>query len=245
MHFPIPRILPLALAAMFNFLPLSAAHAAISNDDAIIEVLTACPGTFPTQGQAQQCATQALNGLKEQGKIGNAQKGELTAIFARGTQCANHLCSFPGLYKVVSAGVDAGVSDDKITFGFGPMSPDGWYEDVMSASVVGPVVAMSLIYLDGNLQCMAGQLDTVVGQEAFPAGMSCYYGNGDNTYVLGVSKDGGASLLNNADGALPAQSYGRYNFKLYGNLGGSGSWYKLAVQFADGTVLFSDPFQKP
>ena len=115
----------------------------------------------------------------------------------------------------------------------------------MSASVVEPVVAMSLIYLDNDLQCKPGQLDTVVGGAPFAAGMSCYYGNGDNTYVLGVSKDGGATILNQIDGSLPAQSYGRYDFKLYGNLGASGIWYKLAVQFADGTVLFCEPFQKP
>jgi hypothetical protein len=233
--------LSVALAAL---LPLAPAHATISNDDAIIDVLTACPSTYPTQGQAQQCATQALTALKNQDKIDNAQKGELTAIFARGIQCANNACSFPGLYQVVSAGVDAGVTADKITFGFGPTAPDGWKEDVMSAAVVGPVVAMSVIYLDDDLQCKPGQLDTVTDSAPFQAGMSCWYGSGGNTYVLGVSKDGGTTLLNNPDGSLPPQPYGRYNFKLYGNLNASGSWYKLAVQFVDGTVLFSAPFQK-
>jgi hypothetical protein len=241
MKFLAKTTLSLALAAL---LPMAPAHATISNNDAIVEVLTACPSTYPTQGLAQQCASQALTTLKNQGKISSAQKGELTSTFARGIQCANNTCSFPGLYQVVSASVDAGVTADKITFGFGPIAPDGAEEDVMSASVVGPVVAMSLLYLDEDLQCKAGQLDTVVDSAPFQAGMSCFYGSGDTTFVLGVSKDDGTTMLNNADGSLPPQPYARYNFKLYGNLGDFGSWYKLAVQFADGTVLFSAPFQK-
>lgn len=236
--------LVIALAAIGNLLPTATANAALSNDNAIIEVLTVCPGSFPTQGLAQQCATQALTSLKNAGQISNAQKGELTKTFAQGVQCQRNACAYPGLYSVVSVAVDAGASDDKITFGF-EATPDGQLEDVMSASIIGPVANISVLYLDEDLQCKPGQLDTVIGQAPFQAGMSCAYGVGDDTYVLGVSKDGGTTLLNNYDGSIPVQPYGRYNFKLYGNLGESGSWYKLAVQFADGTVMFSGAFQKP
>lgn len=235
----------LAGAAILTLMTAGAASAALSNDEAIDAVLTACPGPFFNHGGAQSCATQELNDLKTTGLITGTQKGTLNSTIAQAIQCQGGTCTFAGLYAIVSVAFDPSLTDDKVEFGYQPI-PDGTPDDVIAATVVGAIENISVLFLVSDYTCKAGQLDTIVGTAPFPAGMTCHYDVGDDTYVLGVSTDGGANLVNNVDGSIDPLSYGTYTLKLYGGgFGGSGTWYKLAVEFADGTVLSSAPFQMP
>ncbi len=234
-------------AVILTLMTAGTASAGLSDDEAINIVLIACPGPFSNHGEAQRCATLELNLLVAMGQITGHQKGTINATIARSIQCQEGGCTYGRLmYQVVSAAFGF-PPVDKVEFGFLPI-PDGTPDEVIDATVVGPVANISVLFLESDYTCKAGQLDTIVGTTPFPTGMTCFYSGygGNDTYVLGVSTDGGANLVNNADGSMNPLSYGTYTLKLYGSgFGGSGTWYKLAVQFADGTVLLSDPFQQP
>lgn len=127
---------------------------------------------------------------------------------------------------------------DRVGNGDAVLNPDGALDSIFAATVVGPIKRVSINFWNpvSNSCNITGQWDTVVGAD--PLGLlTCGgYKLGSNTYVLGVSLDGGATLANNPDGSLPQQSDGVHTLMLYGTYYSAKLSYELRVEFEDGAV---------
>lgn len=123
-------------------------------------------------------------------------------------------------------------------------APDGENDGVIDLVVCGKVKSIALLFLNADGSCQqTGQWDTITGSFSLLPGMSCgSYQFGEHTYGMGVSDDGGATLLNAASGDLPQLGCGLHSLKLYVPKFTEGKYYHARVQFDDGSILNSPTF---
>jgi len=123
-------------------------------------------------------------------------------------------------------------------------TPDGENDGVIDLVVRGKVKSIALLFSNANGSCwQTGQWDTITGNASLLPGMSCgLYQLGSHTYGMGVSDDGGATLLNAATGDLPQLDCGLHSLKLYVPKLTAGRYYRARVQLEDGSILISPTF---
>ncbi len=123
-------------------------------------------------------------------------------------------------------------------------SPDGENDGVIDLVVRGKVKSIALLFSNADGSCwQTGQWDTITGNTSLLPGMSCgLYQLGSHTYGMGVSDDGGATLLNAATGDLPQLDCGVHSLKLYVPKFTAGRYYRVRVQLEDGSILNSSTF---
>ncbi|MFT3771526.1 MAG: hypothetical protein QM820_39430 [Minicystis sp.] len=121
---------------------------------------------------------------------------------------------------------------DEVAGGEPGIGADGSADGRFDATIIGPVTDLEVWFTDATGTVFNGAIyDTIAG---------------NGRWVLGVSTDGGSTLLNTPSGSIPAQPSGTHTFALYGassyDYANDGSTYwQLRAHFADGSVVYSQP----
>jgi hypothetical protein len=127
---------------------------------------------------------------------------------------------------------------DLMGFDCASFGPNGTPDFVIDVTVTGRLTGIVQQTFDAGGACIGGDVYEAGFPNcgALPPAMTCD-GGGGGYYALGVSLDGGATLVNNADNSLPPLACGAHNLKLYLDGVNPGQQVKLSYLFADGTIL--------